>query len=340
MNILIFQTAFIGDVILTTPLIRETHNLFPDANIDVLLIPQTAELLQNNPYIRDILIFDKRKRASKGKEFLLLAKTIRKRKYDVGIIPHKSWTTAQLAFLGGVKRRIGFAGRSAALLYTDRLLFDKSKRQLERYLDLLSPFSSKAQNIQTELFFNETNVERANELEQTFAGFPKVAVAPGSVWATKRWPEEKFIALLQRLKHREIAFIFVGSPAERQLCQRIIKRSTVTNAVNLAGETSLLQAAACIKSCDFLLCNDSGTLHMANAVLTNVVAFFGPTVERYGFAPFRAQDKVFQVDLDCRPCSLHGSDSCPLGHFKCMLDINVENVARYIENRLLEMAEM
>ena len=79
---------------------------------------------------------------------------------------------------------------------------------------------------------------------------------------------------------------------------------------------------------------------MANAVLTDVVAFFGPTVERYGFGPFRAQDKVFQVDLDCRPCSLHGSDFCPLGHFKCMLDIRIENVARHIENRLLEKAEM
>ena len=186
MNILIFQTAFIGDVILTTPLIRETHNLFPYAHIDVLLIPQTAELLQNNPHIRDILIFDKRKRASKGKEFLLLVKTIRQRKYDLGLIPHKSWTTAQLAFLGGVKRRIGFAGRSAATLYTDRLFFDKSKRQLERYLDLLSPFSSESKNIQTELFFNKTNVERANKLVQTFADLPKVAVAPGSVWATKR----------------------------------------------------------------------------------------------------------------------------------------------------------
>lgn len=334
MNILIIQTAFIGDVILSTPLIRETRKLFPNANIDVLVIPQTAALLQNNPHIRHIFTFDKRQRSQKIKAFLQTLKKIRTHNYDVALIPHKSWTTAQLAFLGGIRRRVGFSERSASMLYTDRVFFDKRKRQIERYLDLLSVFSHRSSDIQTELFFNKQQIQQATDIKQRYATMPKIAVAPGSVWPTKRWPEEKFVELLKRLDDSKTAFIFIGSPVERELCQQIMDRSDISIAENVASATGLLEAAAVIQGCDLLLCNDSGTMHMANAVKTDVVAFFGPTVERYGFAPFRSEDKVFQVDLSCRPCSLHGSTECPLGHFKCMLDIDVESVARYIQNHL------
>jgi heptosyltransferase-2 len=113
------------------------------------------------------------------------------------------------------------------------------------------------------------------------------------------------------------------------LCDRIEQKLN-TNLVNLAGKTSLLEAAAIIKECDLMVCNDSGTMHIANAVQTDVFAFFGPTVERFGFAPFRPQDKIFQIDLECRPCTSHGGKKCPLGHFHCMLRIDPDVVFRQI----------
>ncbi|MDZ7371873.1 MAG: lipopolysaccharide heptosyltransferase II [candidate division KSB1 bacterium] len=331
-SIVIVQTAFLGDVILTTPLIRAAQELFPLADVDVVAIPQTADILRNNPFIRTLYTFDKR--ADKRKAFMRAVQWLRKQKYDLGFAPHRSMTTAQLLLLGKVERRIGFAGNAASWLYTDRIYFDVEKPQVKRYLDLLKPLTSRNFSHQTEVFFDAAVKSKVNAMLELYRTPYKIAVAPGSVWPTKRWPAEKYVELLRRLERHPITFIFIGSAEERDYCQKIINLSGVGNAVNLAGSCSLTEAAAAIASCDLLIANDNGAMHMANAVKTDVFAFFGPTVPRFGFAPFRENDRIFQVDLDCRPCSTHGGKSCPKGHFKCMRDIRPIDVVRAVEYQL------
>jgi len=332
-NILIIQTAFLGDVILTTPLIRATQELFPLSDIDVLVIPETATVLANNPYIRNIYTFDKR--ANKKAAFFSMIREIRNHHYDLGITPHKSMTSAQLLWLGGVKRRIGFAGNAASLLYTDRIKFNPTKAQIVRNLDLLTTFTSRRFSSQTDIYFDKEIKGKAAVLLQPFQKFSnRIAIAPGSVWATKRWPEEKYIELAARLKKHDVLLVFIGSVDEWGLCQRIIDASRTSQAINLAGKTNLLEAAALTAACHLMICNDSGALHLANAVKTDVFAFFGPTVRSFGFAPFRENDRVFESEISCRPCSTHGGDECPLKHFNCMQNISVERVYRSICDHL------
>ncbi|MBN1480226.1 lipopolysaccharide heptosyltransferase II [candidate division KSB1 bacterium] len=324
-KILLVQTAFIGDVILTTPLIRSIKSAFPNALLDVLVIPQTSHVLQNNPFIQTLLTFDKR--ADKKRAFRKTLRRLRRNRYDLALLPHRSLTTAALVFLARIPRRTGFSGRVSSLCYTIRVPFDKTKNQIRRYLDLAGALGSKEDDMQTEIYLTPEQGKKAKEILEPLRNHStRLAFAPGSVWQTKQWPAENYIKLITLLAEHDVGFVLIGSSEERGLCEHISSSVPGATIINTAGATNLLEAAAVIKACDALVCNDNGAMHLANAVQTDVLAFFGPTVREFGFAPFRSNDIVFETDLDCRPCSAHGGKRCPKRHFRCMLDIEVQSV--------------
>lgn len=329
-KILIIQTAFIGDVILITPLVRETKLLFPDAKIDVMVIPQTSNILENNPHINSIILFDKRE--NKLKSFLKTLKIIRANKYTLALSPHSSFTTALLIWLGNIDIRVGFARWSAQYFLTHRIPHLRNTFKIKKNLHLLSIFSDKEYNIQTEMFPSDEMNSNAKKLLAPLKSNTKkiIAVAPGSNWFTKRWPLEYYKTFVENLNKLNFGVVFIGSKEERSICEEI---KPISNYVNTAGELSLLQSAAVISKCDLIVCNDSGAMHIGNAVKTDVFVFFGPTVEKIGYFPIRESDKVFQIDLDCRPCSSHGTAKCPLEHFNCMKQIQPEMVLNEITNK-------
>lgn len=328
-KILLVQTAYLGDVILTTPLIRAVKQVFPQAKLDVLVIPQTAGALANNPYIDQLILFDKRRQ--KWSAFKDVLQILKARHYDLAISPHSSFTTGLLLKLSGIPQRVGFRRSPIRYFLTHKIPMPKADFTIEKYLTLLQPFSNQKFSIQTELFPSQADRELADMwLQKLESGRPTIAIAPGSVWPTKRWPAEYYTQLVANLKQR-FNLVFIGSKDERALCQQIIDQAGMEQALNLAGELSILQSAAVIANCDLMICNDSGALHMANAMQTDVFAFFGPTVRSFGFFPFRPHDKVFEVpDLYCRPCGKHGHKECPEGHFRCMLEIKPEEVLQAI----------
>ncbi len=335
-NILIIQTAFIGDVVLTTPLIREVKKNFPDAALDVLVIPQTQGILFSNPHIRSLILFNKR--GARISSFISTIRLLRRYRYDLCLLPHRSATSARLAKYANIPRRIGFDGRRPARFYTDRVYFDRQKNQINRLLDLLRFLNPADYDSQTELFLSrEVKNKALNHLAPLRGYTIKIAIAPGSVWTTKRWPESYFAELLESLAAHNIGLVLIGSEAEKELCNRVAP--PLPHVINVAGKTNLLEAAAIIQECDLLIGNDSGSLHLANAVQTDVFAFFGPTVQRFGFAPFRPRDKVFEIELDCRPCASHGGKKCPQGHFRCMLDITPKVVYQQVCNHFGIQAE-
>ncbi len=329
-KILIVQTAFLGDVILITPLIRETKKLFPSATLDVMVIPQTEGALKNNPYINNIILFDKRK--NKITSFAKTLFRIKKEKYDVAITPHSSLTTAWLLYYGGIKKRIGFDRWKASKYLTDKVPHREGIHKRLKNLELLSVFTNENLEDETELFPSKKDFEIANKelqiLKQTTKNL--IAVAPGSVWFTKRWPEEYYKKLIGKLSEENFGIVLIGSKDEYELCERIKPEK---NVVNLAGKLSVLQSAAAISMCDLTVCNDSGVLHISNAVKTDVFAFFGPTVQSIGYFPYRKNDYVFEINLDCRPCGSHGGKKCPLGHHDCMRKIYPETVFEKIKEK-------
>ncbi|PJA95718.1 MAG: lipopolysaccharide heptosyltransferase II [Ignavibacteriales bacterium CG_4_9_14_3_um_filter_34_10] len=327
-KILIIQTAFLGDVILITPLIKAVKNKFSSAIIDVLVSAENYEVLQNTPYINSVIKFDKKN--DKLKSFIMNALRLRKNNYDLLLSLHSSVTTGLLISFMKIKYRVGFRRWLSQIFYNIKVEHLSDTLKIKKNLHLLSPFGINENDVQTELYpTSEMRFEVKNKISELKKISVKlIAIAPGSMWETKKWPKENYKKLISQLTINNYGVVFVGSKVERELCEEI---KPDRNYVNFAGELSVLESAAVIELCDLMICNDSGAMHIANAMKTDVFAFFGPTVKEIGYFPFRENDKVFEVNLDCRPCGSHGSKKCPLGHFNCMNSISVESVLKEIK---------
>lgn len=329
-KILVVQTAFLGDVILITPLIRAIKINFPNAILDVIVIKENEEVLRNNPNLNSIYTFDKKK--NKIISFLKNVYRLKKIKYDAVFTPHSSVTTGLMIFLSGIKYRIGFERWFAQNFLNIKIKHLPNTLKIKKNLYLISSFDGKDYTIQTELFPNTEMFAKAeNILENLKKQTTKIiAIAPGSIWPTKMWLKQNYKELADKLVNINYGIIMIGSKNEKNLANEIIPDK---NSINLAGELSILESAAVIKYCDLMICNDSGAMHIANAMGTDVFAIFGPTTRSIGYYPFRKNDIVFEVDLDCRPCSSHGSIKCPLGHFNCMKNITVDWVFSEVKKK-------
>lgn len=326
-KILIVQTAFIGDVIIITPLIRAVKEIYPTALLDVMVIPQTATVLENNPNINEIIRFDKRK--SKIVSFIKTLLQLKQNRYDIAITPHSSVTTALLLKYANIKMRIGYDRWSAAKYLTHKVQHPDGIHKTQKNLSLLSLLTDKTFSNQTELFPSDAMLKKADDLLFGIKENRKnlIAIAPGSVWFTKKWPTEYYKLLAYKLAEKDFGIVLIGSYDEREICNEVLPTN---NGLNLAGQLSLLESAAVISKCDLMICNDSGALHIANAMETDLFAFFGPTVQSIGYYPFRENDFVFEREMECRPCGSHGGNSCPLKHHECMKMIYPEAVLKKV----------
>lgn len=329
-RILIIQTAFIGDVILITPLLKAVKELYPTAHIDALVVPGASGLLQNNPHLSEVLSYSKRDRASISMRRMILQ--IKDRAYDMAISPHSSGRTHLLMYLARIPQRIGFDRGTMPFLLTAKTPHPRGIHKAKKNLALLKLLTEQEFDHQTELFPSAEDKSKADELLAPLHGQELIALAPGSVWATKCWPVEYYAELAKSLSQKSYGILLIGGKEDKAKCD-IIQQSC-PESINLAGKTNLLESAAAIAQCKLMICNDSGALHIANAMQTRVIAFFGPTVQSLGYFPFGAQDKVFETDLDCRPCSSHGPQKCPLKHHNCMKLLRPDNVLDYILEHL------
>lgn len=329
-NICIFQTSFIGDSVLTTPLVQKTANLFPNAKIIVVTRPQTREIFSNLKEVSKIIIDDK-KGIGKILGVFKTARQIKEANVDVILVPHRSFRSALIAWLSGVKVRIGFSNSEGRRLYTRTLPFSWLIHDAERNLSLL-------QGIVNENFSNaelkmDSSAEdaQANVLKMLkdagLEGKDIIGVHPGSVWPTKCWPAENYAKFIERVeKELGLRAVIVGGPKDVDLGEQVCRLSKV-HPVNLASKTTLSELMAIMKHFKLFVTNDSGPMHIATAFGVPTLAIFGPTTKELGFFPYGKGHRVVEVkDLPCRPCALHGGKKCPQGHFKCMKDISVDEV--------------
>lgn len=333
-NILIVQTAFIGDVILITPLIRAVAELYPQAKIDVIVVAEEAKLLENNPYLNEVIVDSKRDNTFLS--LFQLIKQIKSKHYDLVISPHSSFRTHLILYLSKIPERIGFNRGSAKWMLTKRIEHPVGPHKIVKNLGLLKPLSDREFDLQTELFPSDKDKQKAEILLQPLSEKTIIAVAPGSIWQTKCWQLKSYITLCRKLIDSSYGIVLIGGESDKHLCDEIEDAIGKDNAnlINLAGVTNLLESADVIKKCSLMICNDSGAMHIANAMKTRVFAFFGPTVQRFGYYPYRQGDRVFEVDLECRPCGSHGSKKCPQKHHNCMQKIEVEPVFAAVKSTL------
>jgi heptosyltransferase-2 len=319
---LVIQTAFLGDVVLTTPLLARLAEQF--GPVDVVTTPAAASLLEHHPAVATVISYDKRGQDRGWRGLARIASKLRQRGYARVYLPHRSFRSALLALWSGAKERIGFDDSPAAMTYSSRVARTRHGHEVERLLALAGRREAASPPVTLGLTPSDEAAAEA-WLSMNQVSSPFVALAPGSVWATKRWPY--YGELIARL---ESPAVLVGGAEDKALTDSIVA-SSAGRAVNAAGALGLRQSAALIRRATVLVTNDSAPLHLATAVGTPVVAIFGPTVPEFGFAPRGINDLTIGLDaLACRPCSKHGPPACPLGHHRCMRDISVDRVLQAV----------
>jgi heptosyltransferase-2 len=315
---LVIQTAFLGDVVLTTPLLSllaQQHE-----TVDVLTTPAAARLIETHPAVRSVISYDKHGVDKGWRGLRRLAGQLRARRYSTVYLPHRSLRSATLALFSGARERVGFADSPAAITYTRRVPRSPAGHEVERLLALAGG-DAVAPPVTLALTADDhAAAEKWLESHRILSGF--VALAPGSIWGTKRWP---YYADLAAALDRPV--VVLGGADDSSLAETIVAAAP-GRARSAAGSLSLRASAALISRAAVLVTNDSAPLHLATAVGTPVVAIFGPTIPAFGFGPRGRNDVIVgHPELSCRPCSKHGPEKCPLGHHRCMRDLTVETVA-------------
>lgn len=328
MRIVLYQTAFLGDLILTTPLIESIKSIFPDSKLTVVAKPFAKSVLKNNPFVDDLIIFDKNKNSS----FWLIKQLYKK--FDIAISPHRSHRASYILFFSRIPKRIGFDKAGFSFLYTDTLThrFDGT-HEIDRNLSLLKVLDGYDEKKLKKLpMLYLTEEEDGLYRQHQLSDKNYIVIAPGSKWETKRWTARGFFEVASKLS-KNFQVVFIGSDEDREFMDEILSYGKL-NVFDLVGKTNLRESFSIIKHAKLLISNDSSPVHMAVAFGIPVVDIYGPTVREFGFYPYRNGVVVEVEGLRCRPCGLHGHKKCPLGTHECMEKITPEIVLEKAVNLL------
>ncbi|MBN1826600.1 MAG: glycosyltransferase family 9 protein [Candidatus Eisenbacteria bacterium] len=322
-NALVIQTGFVGDMVLTSPLLRALRNAAPEGRLTLLHDPRTEGIVRACPHLDERIVYRKRGEERGFRAGLRLVRRLRAARYDLVVSPHRSIRSGLLAFLSGAPRRIGFRHPSCSLFYTDVVDYNRWEGTfIRRKLRLLEPLGVEGADETPELYLAAEDREEARLLLGDAEVRPPYAVlAVGSAWPTKRWPAERFGELAALLAADGIASVAVGGPDEKDAGRRA---AAIGPLADLTGRTGLGAVGALLEGAALFVGNDSGVLHMARAARTPAVALFGPTgPEQFAFDSLV---RVVKSDEPCAPCSDHGGRECPRGAPVCLARISAARV--------------
>jgi ADP-heptose:LPS heptosyltransferase len=325
-KILIIQTAFIGDVVLATPLIEKLHAFFPSAQIDFLLRKGNEQLLTGHPYIHELLIWDKKK--NKHKNLFHLLGRIRKNRYDKLINIQRFFATGLITAFSGAEETIGFDKNPLSFLFSKKI-----KHRVGGDL----PVHETVRNLELIRDFTDVSIYKP-KLYPSAADFASVdapatgkfiTISPASVWFTKQFPASQWILFIRNIP-AEYRIYLLGGPGDSAICQFILESCDREEMKVLAGSLTFLQSAALMSRARMNYVNDSAPMHFASAMNAPVTAIYCSTIPGFGFGPLSDVSHIVEIEqpLYCRPCGLHGYASCPEGHFRCALEIRQEQLFR------------
>lgn len=324
---LVIQTAFIGDVVLATAVVEKLHQCFPDAPIDFLLRKGNESLLQGHPFLREVLVWDKKQ--NKQRNLWKMALKVRRERYTHVINLHRFAASGLITFLSGARVRSGFDKNPFSFCYTRRVrhLIDAPYtehpiHETGRNQMLIADITGDTPAFPA-LYPSPQDREKIAHLQEQ----PYICIAPSSVWFTKQFPPGKWAGLLNALPASYKIYL-LGGPGDKRMADLIDRQAARPGVTVLCGELSFLQSAALMQGAVMNYVNDSGPLHFCSAVHAPVTAVFCSTVPAFGFGPLRENGRVAEIAerLYCRPCGLHGRKACPEGHFRCALDISNEQL--------------
>ncbi|MGH7559773.1 MAG: lipopolysaccharide heptosyltransferase II [Gemmatimonadales bacterium] len=323
-SILLVRFSAIGDILLTTPLVRALRARHPSAAITYVTRAAYAPLLARNPHLTEVIAWEP------GTPIGRLARELRARPFTHRLDLHGSMRSRWLRWrMGG--RWTGYPKlrlARTALIRWKRDWYRDRRPVAERYFDAARGLDVEPDGGPPECFVSAAAVREADDfLRERGIGTARqlIALAPGAAHATKRWPVHHWASLARHLVSSGNDLVVVGGPDDLLLGAQVAG-AVGERAANAAGAFDLLGTAAILKRSRALIGGDTGVMHLATAVGTPVVALFGPTVERFGFFPYGAKATVVEKELPCRPCSAHGGPVCPLRHHRCLQDLMPDEV--------------
>ena len=352
-RILVRAANWVGDAIMTTPVIRAVRKNYPKAYITVLAKPWVVPVYENNPHVDEVMVYENNGRHKMGLGTLRLAGDIRQGGFDIAILMQNAFEAALLAFLARIPQRLGYNTDGRSLLLNRCVRLDpvlKKKHLVDYYLGILKGAGLEDDGKILELLLNDADRDYAKKIledkglkkagkgsqyqgnrdqgnkdqgNRDPAGkMPVIGINPGATGGTaKRWFPDRYAGLCRKLSHQyQTKILIFGGPADNELGEEIMAMAPEC-CVNMAGKTSLSQAFALIGNCDLFVTNDSGLMHAAAALNVNQVAVIGST-DYIATAPLNHNSIMVREPVSCSPCL---KDECPIDH-RCMTRISVEKV--------------
>lgn len=323
-NILVIQTAFIGDAILASSVLEKLHHHFPEAAISILVRKGNEGLYETHPFLKQVLVWNKKE--TKYADLLKLRKQIKQNKFDAVINLHRYASSGFLTAFSGAKYKAGFSEGLLSLFFNKKVkhIIGDGRHETERYNQLIEDVTDKT-IFKPKLYPSQEYFDRVQDYKKG----KYITISPASVWFTKQLPEQKWVDICNRTPEGVTIYI-LGSKNDMGKANTLrskVKPEKTNDVKVLAGELNLLQSAALMKDAQMNYVNDSAPLHLASAMNAAVTAFFCSTIPAFGFTPVSDNSKIVEVkNLECRPCGLHGFKECPKGHFKCGFEIDVSKI--------------
>ena len=317
-KILVIQTAFPGDAILTMPFIQELKRKNAKSTIDVLCIPSTSEIFSSSPAVDNVIVLDKRGDHKGFLKFIKFVRNLKQNKYQMVFSPHRSFRSALITLQLSADNSVGFENSSLPFMFKKTIPYDYTVHEVERNLRFISDdYSGEKWKIIPKIFVSEEsklNVKtllNANNLDRF------ISIAPGSVWETKKYPAEYFKEIINHFTKSYYKVVLIGGEKDRALCESLAA-GYQNNVFTSAGTFSFVETVQLLKSSSLLICNDSAPTHLGVSAEIPVLTIYCSTTSKFGFYPYnQGSDYISYDDLICKPCGIHGYQACPLDHFNC-----------------------
>ena len=328
MRVLIIRLSSIGDVILTTPVLKELKKKYPNIVIDFLVMENFKDAISECPYIDNLILFNKKKHDGL-KNMIAFGKELKKNNYDYVFDLHAKVRSKIISSSIGSKIYT-YKKRSllkTILVKTKAIKYKVDDTIVKNYFGAFKVLDLKYKGEDLTFSFKNQDLEKVDNLCIKYKNIP--VIAPGASKETKKWTKEGFAELIKLLynKYGEKPII-IGGNNEYEMCEEI-KNLSQNLAINLAGKLTLKESGALLSKAKFLVTNDSGPFHIARGVKCPTFVIFGPTSPEM----FEYDEKNILIYLNepCSPCSLHGDEECPQKHFNCMRKLSAEMVMNIIE---------
>lgn len=317
-KILLIQTAFPGDAILTLPLIQELKKKRPEYLIDVLCIPLTTEIFLASPHVNSVFPFDKKDKQKSVFAFINFIKKLKSNNYEIVYSPHRSLRSALIALNLSAKETYGFENSSLKFAFKHTVKYDPAAHEVKRNLEFMeSDYSDDKWKIVPEIKVTAESKKKV----QIFFSDNKInkfiTIAPGSVWETKKYPVEYLKQVINYFISRKYKIVLVGGDKDKLLCDDL-RNGNEEVVYSAAGDFSFIETVEILKGTSLLICNDSAPTHLGMCADIPVLTIFCSTASKFGFYPYNNKSAYISIDnLFCKPCGIHGYDHCPTGTFDC-----------------------